>query len=127
MSLLVPRHNGLQKQAKWLLAFIGWVIVVCQMQNSGFVAPCSVSGEHVVTVAADKALEVKGKSTSKCELSSKLVQFAKHHMELLIVVLFVGITLVSVCRVGAFSRLRQWTEPISPKHRVHLTFCVFRE
>ncbi|OXE30995.1 hypothetical protein CA163_20455, partial [Vibrio parahaemolyticus] len=22
---------------------------------------------------------------------------------------------------------RQWTEPIYDKHRIHLTFCVFRE
>ncbi|MGP8307671.1 hypothetical protein [Vibrio sp. YIC-376] len=129
MSLSVSRHNAPQKQAKWLLALIGWVLVVCLMQNSGFVASCSVKGEPTATsvLAGEKIHDVKAKGVSKCELSEKLIQFSKHHLELFIVILFVSVTLVAVCRRGVFAQLRQWTEPIPNKHRVHLTFCVFRE
>ena len=129
MILLGSRHRAPQKQAKWLLAIIGWVIVVCLMQNSGFVSSCSMDGETVASasVAEEKVHDTKSKSANKCELSDKLIQFAKHHLGLFIVILFVGITLVAVCRRGVFAQLRQWTEPIPYKHRVHLTFCVFRE
>ncbi len=129
MILLGSRHRAPQKQVKWLLAVVGWVIVVCLMQNSGFVSSCSMSGEQTESsfVSAEKSHDIDAKSTNKCELSEKLIQFAKHHCGLFIVVLFVGIALVAVCRPGAFAQLRQWTEPIPYKHRAHLTFCVFRE
>ncbi|WP_319554670.1 hypothetical protein [uncultured Vibrio sp.] len=129
MSLLVSRHRAPDKQAKWLLAIIGWVIVVCLMQNSGFVSSCSMNGEQTESsyASSEKTHDIEAKSANKCELSEKLIQFAKHHLGLFIVVLFVGITLAAVCRRGVFAQLRQWTEPIPYKHRVHLTFCVFRE
>ncbi|MDV6251777.1 hypothetical protein [Vibrio sp. EA2] len=129
MSLLISRHRAPHKQAKWLLAIIGWVIVVCLMQNSGFVTSCSMKGEQVASsvVSAEKSHDTEAKSANKCELSEKLILFAKHHLGFFIVVLFVGISLVAVCRRDTFSPFSQWTEPIRHKHRVHLTFCVFRE
>jgi hypothetical protein len=129
MSLLVSRHSTSQIRAKWLLVLIGWVIVVCLMQNSGLVSSCAINGKQAATsfVDGEKAHDVKAKNANKCELSEKIVQFAKHHLELFIVILFIGTTLVEVNRHGVFTQLRQWTEPIVCKHRVHLTFCVFRE
>ncbi|TON95800.1 hypothetical protein CGH47_07355 [Vibrio parahaemolyticus] len=99
---------------------IGWVIVVCLMQNSGLVSALSSDDAHVVK--ADKV-----KEPSKCELSEKLIQFTQHQLEAFIVVLFIGIVLAAVWRCSAFVNARQWTELIYDKHRIHLTFCVFRE
>ena len=120
-----------RQQGKWLLALIGWVIVVCLMKNSGLMFSCAmqydasstsaVVGDEVKIVKAEK-----GHDTSKCELSEKLIQFAQQ-LETLVVVLFVGIFALVVWRCCAFASKRQWTEPIGRKYRVHLTLCVFRE
>ncbi len=111
------------------MALIGWVLVVCLIQNSGFVSSCPMKSDYAgfAAVADEKGRDVKAKSVSKCELSEKLIQFAKHHLELFIAILFVGITFMAVSRRGVFTQIKQWTEPIPGKHRVHLTFCVFRE
>ncbi|EMI4393224.1 hypothetical protein V6473_003086 [Vibrio parahaemolyticus] len=132
MSLLISRQGTPQKRAKWLLAMIGWVIVVCLMQNSGLVSACSMSDDQtlVSALSSNDAHAVKAdkvKEPSKCELSEKLIQFTQHQLEAFIVVLFIGIVLAAVWRCSAFVNARQWTEPIYDKHRIHLTFCVFRE
>ncbi|WP_045497069.1 hypothetical protein [Vibrio hyugaensis] len=121
-----------RQQGKWFLALIGWVIVVCLMKNSGLMFSCAMQydsssasvfiGDEVKIVKAEK-----GHDTSKCELSEKLIQFAQQQLETLVVVLFVGILALVVWRCCAFASIRQWTEPIVQKYRVHLTLCVFRE
>lgn len=116
MSLLISRQGTPQKRAKWLLAMIGWVIVVCLMQNSGLVSACSMSDDQtlVSALSSDDAHVVKAdkvKEPSKCELSEKLIQFAQHQLEAFIVVLFIGIVLAAVWRCSAFVNARQWTEP----------------
>ncbi len=82
----------------------------------------ALSNDDAHVVKADKV-----KEPSKCELSEKLIQFTQHQLEAFIVVLFIGIVLAAVWRCSAFVNARQWTEPIYDKHRIHLTFCVFRE
>ncbi|MDW2334549.1 hypothetical protein R7040_26180, partial [Vibrio sp. 1069] len=79
MSLLISRQGTPQKRAKWLLAMIGWVTVVCLMQNSGLVSACSMSDDQtlVSALSSDDAHVVKAdkvKEPSKCELSEKLIQ-----------------------------------------------------
>lgn len=100
--------------------------------NSGLVSACSMSDDQtlVSALSSDDAHVVKAdkvKEPSKCELSEKLIQFTQHQLEAFIVVLFIGIVLAAVWRCSAFVNARQWTEPIYDKHRIHLTFCVFRE
>ena len=121
-----------RQQGKWLLALIGWVIVVCLMKNSGLMFSCAMQYDASSTsaVVGDEVKIVKAESghdTSKCELSEKLIQFAQQQLETLVVVLFVGIFALVVWRCCAFANKRQWTEPIVPKYRVHITLCVFRE
>ncbi|PFG45808.1 hypothetical protein ATG66_2891 [Vibrio sp. ES.051] len=111
---------------------IGWVVVVCLMQNSGLASSCSINYETISPsmLVGDDAYVVqtdKGKDLSQCELSEKLIQFAQHQLEAFIVVLFVGILVSAIWRGSVVTRARQWTEPIRYKYRVHLTFCVFRE
>ncbi len=111
------------------MALIGWVLVVCLIQNSGFASSCPMKSDSAgfTEVADEKGHDVKAKGVSKCELSEKLIQFAKHHLELFIAILFVGITFLAVSRRGVFAQIKQWTEPIPSKYRVHITYCVFRE
>ncbi len=129
MNIFVYRYNSPQKQAKWLMALVGWVLAVCLIQNAGIVSSCPMKSDYAgfAVVADETGQDVKAKGVTKCELSEKLIQFAKHHLELFIAILFVGITFIAVSRLGAFTQIKQWTEPIPGKHRVHLTFCVFRE
>ncbi len=121
-----------RQQGKWLLALIGWVIVVCLMKNSGLMFSCAMQYDASSTsaVVGDEVKIVKAESghkSGKCELSEKLIQFAQQQLETLVVVLFVGIFALVVWRCCAFASKRQWTEPIARKYRVHLTLCVFRE
>ncbi|EGQ8449160.1 hypothetical protein GTP59_20395 [Vibrio alginolyticus] len=132
MSLLTKRHHTPHKRAKWLLAIIGWVVVVCLMQNSGFASSCSMKyeTESPAVSLADERPSVKSidtKETSKCELSEKLVQFSQHQLDVFIVVLFVGLFASAIWLCSAYIGAQHWTEPIGRKYRVHLTFCVFRE
>ncbi|MDW2068419.1 hypothetical protein R7Z51_28500, partial [Vibrio sp. 1579] len=64
MSLLISRQGTPQKRAKWLLAMIGWVIVVCLMQNSGLVSACSMSDDQtlVSALSSDDAHVVKAET-----------------------------------------------------------------
>ena len=121
-----------RQRGKWLLALIGWVIVVCLMKNSGLMFSCAMQYDASSTsaVVGDEVKIVKAESghdTSKCELSEKLIQFAQQQLETMVVVLFIGLFVLAVWRCCAFANQRQWTEPIIHKYRVHLTLCVFRE
>ena len=121
-----------RQQGKWLLALIGWVIVVCLMKNSGLMFSCAMQYDASSTsaVVGDEVKIVKAESghdTSKCELSEKLIQFAQQQLETMVVVLFIGLFVLAMWRCCAFANQRQWTEPIIHKYRVHLTLCVFRE
>ncbi|EKA3120667.1 hypothetical protein REH77_04220 [Vibrio alginolyticus] len=132
MSLLTKRHHTPHKRAKWLLAIIGWVVVVCLMQNSGFASSCSMKYETEAPAVSltDERSSVKSidtKETSKCELSEKLIQFSQHQLDVFIVVLFVGLFASAIWLCSAYIGAQHWTEPIGRKYRVHLTFCVFRE
>ncbi|MGR5426818.1 hypothetical protein ACPV5D_17360 [Vibrio harveyi] len=127
-----------QHQGKWLLALIGWVIVVCLLKNSGLMFSCAMQYDSnttsVVLVDGGRVNDVtkieradSGHDTGKCELSEKLIQFAQQQLETMVVVLFIGLFVLAVWRCCAFANQRQWTEPIIHKYRVHLTLCVFRE
>ncbi|WP_390502417.1 hypothetical protein [Vibrio harveyi] len=126
-----------QHQGKWLLALIGWVIVVCLLKNSGLMFSCAMqydSNTTSVLVDGGRVNDVtkieradSGHDTGKCELSEKLIQFAQQQLETMVVVLFIGLFVLAVWRCCTFANQRQWTEPIIHKYRVHLTLCVFRE
>ncbi|HHF2856007.1 hypothetical protein WMQ43_13510 [Vibrio diabolicus] len=132
MSLLTKRHHTPHKRVKWLLAIIGWVVVVCLMQNSGFASSCSMKYETIspavsLTDEGSSVKSIDAKETSKCELSEKLIQFSQHQLDAFIVVLFVGLLASAIWMCCAYIRAQHWTEPIGRKYRVHLTFCVFQE
>lgn len=126
------RFVASQKNGKWLLALIGWVIVVCLMKNSGLMFDCpmqsELSAESILIDGEAKTVKTEsGYGLDKCELSEKLIQFAQQQLETLVIALFVGFFTLVVWRGCAVASKRLWTEPIPPKYRVHLTLCVFRE
>nr|WP_240537354.1 hypothetical protein [Vibrio sp. CUB2] len=114
--------------ARWTLALVAWVIVICLSKNAGFYQSCPLIGVQVTPEHATAQQQKSEKGLAKqCELSEKLIQVSQNHLDSFIVPLFLfAFVLLSITSTER-NAFRHHTEPIPDKYRVHLKLCVFRE
>nr|WP_216600588.1 hypothetical protein [Vibrio alginolyticus] len=114
--------------ARWTLALVAWVIVICLSKNAGFYQSCPLIGEQVTAEHATAQQQKSEKGlTKQCELSEKLIQVSQNHLDSFIVPLFLFTLVLLSISGGERNAFRHHTEPIPDKYRVHLKLCVFRE
>ncbi|MCG9752873.1 hypothetical protein L1D54_20765 [Vibrio brasiliensis] len=104
---------------------IGWVFAICLMQNSGLFSVC----QFKQSVFANKAQITDQKSDigEQCDLTEKLLNSAKVNLEHIVITSFIALLVIVAWLISTRPVAAQFTEPIVPKSRLHLTLCVFRE
>ncbi|TMX35731.1 hypothetical protein [Vibrio sp. Hep-1b-8] len=104
---------------------IGWVFAICLMQNSGLFSVC----QFKQSVLANKAQITEQKSDigEQCDLTEKLLNSAKVNLEHIVITSFIALLVIVAWLISTRPVAAQFTEPIVPKSRLHLTLCVFRE
>ncbi|TFH90327.1 hypothetical protein ELS82_17395 [Vibrio ouci] len=119
------KHFATTKSAKITLMLIGWVFAICLSQNAGWQSVC----EFKYSALADLAHISKSPSDigEQCDLTEKLLSSAQVNLEHVVISIFVVALIVVAWFVLTRSATPQFTEPIVPRRRLHLTFCVFRE
>ncbi|MGF1890721.1 hypothetical protein L4D18_04405 [Vibrio campbellii] len=114
--------------ARWTLALVAWVIVICLSKNAGLYQSCPLISEQVTAEHATAQQQKSEKGlTKQCELSEKLIQVSQNHLDSFIVPLFLFTLVLLSTSGGERNAFRHHTEPIPEKVRVHLKLCVFRE
>lgn len=114
--------------ARWTLALVAWVIVICLSKNAGLYQSCPLISDQVAPEHATAQQEKSTKGLNKqCELSEKLIQVSQNHLGSFIVPLFLFAFVLLSISGGERNAFRHHTEPIPEKVRVHLKLCVFRE
>lgn len=121
----MPKRFTQTQSARITLMLIGWVFAICLMQNSGLFSVC----EFKTSVLASKAQLSQPKSDigEQCDLTEKLLNSAKINLEHVIITTFITLLVIVAWLILPRSAVAQFTEPIVPKSRLHLTLCVFRE
>ncbi|MGD8117449.1 hypothetical protein [Vibrio sp. TRT 29B02] len=104
---------------------IGWVFAICLLQNSGLLSVC----QFKMSVLTDTAQVTQHSSDlgKQCDLTEKLLSSAKVNLEQFVFTTFITLLVIVAWSVSTRPAVAQFTEPIVPKTRRHLTFCVFRE
>ncbi|MDC5705954.1 hypothetical protein OPW41_09010 [Vibrio europaeus] len=113
------------QSAKITLVLIGWVFAICLTQNSGMLTVCEYKYASLAdsTHVTDQSTDI----SKQCDLTEKLLGSAKVNLDHVVVSFFVALLVIVAWLVSTRQASPQFTEPIVPKSRLHLTFCVFRE
>ncbi|MCS0341303.1 hypothetical protein ND975_03540 [Vibrio diabolicus] len=109
------------KIAKWTLALVFWMVMVCLSQNSGFSKSCPKA--HQIQSQQDESVNL----SPSCDLSEKLVQAYQHQLDHILIPFFLFALIVALPMASTAIHYLEYTEPIPEKCRVHLKLCVFRE
>ncbi|MFB9216482.1 hypothetical protein [Vibrio sinaloensis] len=118
------------QSAKLTLLLVGWVFVVCLLQNSALFNVCSFKHSALDKGTAE-AWVMSGESrqdlSEPCDLTEKLLASGQLSLDHIMVFSFLIVLAIVTWLIQTRPAFSAFTEPILPKSRVHLRICVFRE